>query len=140
MNLQITLLLLCVASGASAQSIAGRWKTIDDETGKARSMVEIYERDGKMYGKIVQLFRAPDEDQNPTCTKCSGKEKDQPVIGMQIINGLKYSTKSKDYSGGSILDPESGKVYDCKLWLEDGKLKVRGYILFLYRTQTWHKA
>lgn len=123
--------------GLHAQSITGKWKTIDDETGKPRSVVQIEERNGKYYGKIVQLFREPGEDPDPVCDECPGKKKGKQVIGMEIITNMEYDRSDKVYEEGEILDPESGNVYDCKLWLEGGKLKVRGYVMFLYRTQTW---
>lgn len=121
-----------------AQSVTGLWKTIDDETGKPRSIVQIEERDGQIFGTIVRLFRSPDEEQDPVCKVCPGKRKNQRIIGMEIISGLSYDQDDEEYGGGEILDPESGNVYDCKIWLsEDGTLKVRGYVMFLYRTQTW---
>ncbi len=118
-----------------AQTVIGKWKTIDDETGKPKSIVEIYEKNGKVYGKIIKLFRAPNEDQNPSCKDCTDGRKGQKVIGMEIIRGLKKS--GKEYSNGTILDPKNGKVYDCKMWVENGKLQVRGYIAFFFRTQVW---
>lgn len=122
----------------SAQSISGKWKTIDDSSGKPRSVVEIYEKEGKYFGKIIKLFRAPGEDPDPVCDECPGKRKDQKVIGMEIITGLEYEEDSEEYEDGEILDPENGELYDCKLWLsEEGNLKVRGYLLFFFRTQTW---
>lgn len=121
----------------SAQSIVGKWKTIDDETGKPRSVVQIEERNGKYYGAIIELFREPGEEADPICDECPGKRKNQKIIGMEIITDLEYDADDKEYEDGEILDPESGNVYDCKLWIENGNLKVRGYIAFLYRTQTW---
>ncbi|MEQ8583180.1 MAG: DUF2147 domain-containing protein [Marinoscillum sp.] len=121
-----------------AQSATGLWKTIDDETGKPRSIVQIEERNGQIFGSIVRLFRSPDEEQDPICKVCPGQRKNQKIIGMEIINGLRYDQDDEEYSGGEILDPESGNVYDCKIWLsEEGTLKVRGYVMFLFRTQTW---
>ncbi len=125
---------------AADQSIEGLWKTIDDKTGKKKSIVQIYKQNEKYFGKIIKLFREPDEDQNPICDKCASDDprKDQPIKGMIILKNLeKIGNKFKN---GTILDPHNGKVYDCKLWIEDGKLKLRGYILFLYRTQTWLPA
>lgn len=120
----------------------GKWKTIDDETQQAKSIIEIFEKDGLLYGKIEKLFRKADEDQNPKCDKCSGDKKDQLIIGMQILNGLKKDSDAK-WTGGEILDPNNGKTYSCKLILiEDGKrLNVRGFIGFslLGRTQTWER-
>lgn len=121
----------------NAQSIVGQWKTIDDESGKARSVVEIFERDGKYYGKIQKLFRGPNEDPDPVCEECEDDRKGQKIIGMEIITDMKFNKKDDEYHKGEIIDPENGNIYDCKLWIEDGNLKVRGYLLFFYRTQTW---
>lgn len=119
----------------NAQGIIGQWKTIDDDTGKPRSVVEIYENNGKYYGRIIKLFREPGEEQDPVCDVCPGPQKGKKIIGLEIIRNL--IKEDDEYGDGTILDPESGKVYDCKIWLEDGTLKVRGYIAFLFRTQTW---
>ena len=109
---------------------------MDDETGKAKSIVEIYQEDGKVYGKIVELID-PSEP-NPLCKECKGKLKDEPIIGLTVIDGL--TADGDEYNGGSILDPNNGKSYKCYIVLEDDDtLKVRGYIGFslLGRTQYW---
>ena len=134
----LTLALLMLIGAAQAQTIVGKWKTIDDETGKERSIVNIYQEGDKYYGKIEQIFRDAGEDPNPMCTECTGDKKGKPIIGMQIIDGLRK--KGKEFKDGKILDPENGKTYDCKIWVQDGKLKVRGYLYFFYRTQTWLPA
>lgn len=113
-------------------SILGVWKTIDDDGKTAESYVEIYEREGKVFGKVVKLLQKPADQ---LCDKCKGDQKDKPVIGMEIITGL--SKNGSAYSNGKILDPENGKVYDCKIWREGETLKVRGYLAFFFRTQTW---
>ncbi len=130
------IIILFSASNALSQSIVGKWKTIDDATGEVKSVVQIFESGGKYYGKIIQLFRGPDEDQDPVCGECSGAKKDKKIIGMQIIEDMSKGDDG-NYVDGEILDPENGRTYGCKMWLEEGKLKVRGYLLFLYRTQTW---
>lgn len=118
---------------------AGLWKTIDDETGKPRALVRIYESNGEYRGKIEKLFRAPGQDPNPKCDKCEGANKDQPKIGMTIITGMRQD--GSDYTGGQILDAESGKVYKSKMTLQDEgkKLDVRGYVgvPMFGRSQTW---
>lgn len=119
-------------------TIFGKWKTIDDETGKPKSIVEIYEKDGKAYGKIVKLFRGPDEEQDPICEECSDDRKNKKIIGMEIIRSMEKD--DDEWEDGTILDPSNGKIYDCELWREGNELKVRGYIAFLYRTQTWKKV
>lgn len=125
-------------SAVSAASIKGRWKTIDDETGKAKSIVNIWVYKGKAYGKIIRLFRGPGEEKNPKCTECKGRLNGKPIKGMTIMWGLKKD--GDEWEDGSILDPANGKVYDCKIWTEgSGKLKVRGYLGPFYRTQTWYK-
>ena len=123
--------------GNAQNTIVGRWKTIDDETGDAKSIVSIYEEGGKFYGKIDTLFRKPDEDPDPVCSKCPDDDprKDKRMVGMVIIKDMVQD--GNEWEDGTILDPKKGKIYDCKLWIEDGKLKVRGYLFFLYRTQTW---
>ncbi|MBC8756808.1 DUF2147 domain-containing protein [Kordia sp. YSTF-M3] len=134
----LTVLLLSLQVGF-AQSIIGKWKTIDDETGEAKSIVEIYEESGKIYGKVVGILN-PDK-RDGVCEKCSDDRKDKPVLGMLIINGLEKD--DDEYRGGKILDPEKGKEYKCKLWLDEAnqdKLYVRGYIAFLYRTQNWYRV
>ncbi len=128
---------MVVTWSAQSQSIVGKWKTVDDQTGKERSIVEIYEKAGKYFGKILQVIPGPGEDPDPLCTECKGAKKDKKVNGLVIIEDMESDGKG-EYEEGTILDPENGKVYGCKLWVaDDGTLKVRGYLLFLYRTQTW---
>jgi uncharacterized protein (DUF2147 family) len=127
--------------GAWAQdaSPVGLWKTIDDQSGKPKSLIRITESNGELRGKIEKLFRGPDEDPNPKCDKCEDTRKDQPIIGMTILTGMKPD--GDGYDGGRILDPANGKIYKSKMSLADGgkKLDVRGYIgMPLFgRTQTW---
>jgi uncharacterized protein (DUF2147 family) len=111
----------------------GVWKTIDDETGEAKSLVKIYERDGKLYGKIIKLFKNPDA----TCDACEGEDYGAPIKGMVIMWSLEQD--DDEWSGGKIFDPKKGKTYNCKIWLDDGELKVRGYAGPFFRTQTWHR-
>jgi len=129
-----------LASSAYAQDdgVLGKWKTIDDETGKAKSIVDVYVEDGKVYGKIIELFRAEGEDPDPVCDKCKGDYKDKKVLGMVIIDGL--TEKDGTWTNGKILDPKKGKWYKTKVWVEDGKLQVKGYIAFLSRTQVWVRS
>lgn len=131
----VSIILLSVS--ANAQGIVGKWKTIDDESGKPRSIVDIYEKDGKYFGKIIKLFREQGEDPDPICEECEDHRKGEKVIGMEIISEMVFDKKNEEYKKGEILDPENGNIYDCKLWIEEGNLKVRGYLLFFYRTQTW---
>ena len=142
-HLLITSLLafgLFSINGFSQNGIFGKWVTIDDASKEKKSIVEIYEKDGKVYGKIVKLYRKPGENPDPVCDECDEDDPryKQKIIGMEVITGLK---KNDDvYSDGEILDPKEGKIYDCKIWLEDEKLMVRGYLYFFFRTQTWTRA
>lgn len=137
-KLALIFTLSVLSLSLNAQDIFGKWKTIDDNTGKPRSIVEITKKDGKAYGKILKLFREPGEELDPSCDDCTDHRKDKKVIGMTIITEMEKD--GNEWDEGEILDPENGKVYDCKLWLEDGTLKVRGYVAFFYRTQTWFPA
>lgn len=134
-NKKIILLLFFIRiATVSAQDIVGTWKTVDDETGKTKSIVELYKQDGAIYGKIIKLLLP--EDQGKLCIKCTGSEYNKPIVGMVIAKGL---TKSgDDFEGGTIFDPKKGKEYRCKMWIdhdEPNKLNVRGYIAFFFRTQ-----
>ncbi len=134
--------MVLFVSSITAQSVVGKWKTIDDETSKVKSIVEIYKKDGKVYGKILKLFKAPNEDQDPICDKCEGALHNKKIIGMQIINGLEEDDGNWEADDG-ILDPEKGTLYDCKIWVDEDDsdiLNVRGYIGFFFRTQTWHRV
>ena len=120
-------------------SPVGLWKNIDDVTGKSLALVRISDSNGVLSGKIEKLFLMPGENQNPTCTKCEGGNKDQPVLGLVILVGLKK--EGEEYRGGTILDPDNGQQYKSRLLLEDGgrKLNVRGYvgISWIGRSQIW---
>ncbi|MCC2590798.1 DUF2147 domain-containing protein [Chryseobacterium sp. MFBS3-17] len=122
----------------SFAQIEGKWKTIDDETGKAKSIVEISKNsNGQYVGKIIQLVNKP---ANNNCVKCTDDRKNKPLIGLEIIRGLKK--EGNDFTGGTIMDPSSGKVYKCTIKRQGDELNVRGYIGFslIGRTQTWHKV
>lgn len=119
-----------------SQTVFGKWKTIDDETGKEKGIVEIFEHKGKVYGRIIEIFEA--DKKHLKCEKCEGDEKSKPILGMVIIKGLKFN--GEVYEGGKITDPKNGKSYHCKITLEGkDKLIVRGYIgIPLFgRSQTW---
>ena len=131
--------LLCLAFFTYGQSVTGKWKTIDDDSGKAKSIVEIYQSDdGSMYGKILEVYPDPGEDPDPVCTECDEDDPrhGQKMRGMVIMRSLEKD--GKYFADGDILDPENGNVYRCKIWAEgDDKLMVRGYLGPFYRTQEW---
>lgn len=131
-------IMLCLMSFfATAQVVFGKWRTIDDETGEAKSIVEIYKnKNGKVYGKIVEILR--EKNKNNVCDKCEGDEKNVPILGLNIIKNLEYD--GEFYSGGTAFDPETGKTYKFRIGFDEdepGKLQVRGYIAFFYKTQYW---
>jgi uncharacterized protein (DUF2147 family) len=134
---------LASMSAMAAVSPVGLWKTIDDNTGKVRSIVRITQSNGEYKGTIEKLFRAPDQEQNPKCDKCTDARKDKPIIGMTILTGLR-ADGDDEFAGGQIVDPENGKVYSSKLTVdEDGKkLELRGFIgvSLIGRSQTWVRA
>lgn len=129
-----------------AQSPIGVWKTIDDDTNEAKSHVKIYEQDGKLYGKIVKLYRS--DGDTLTCYDC---DPDDPrygerLIGMVILEDLTEASSYK-WEDGEIMDPNNGEVYDCFIELESAdKMKVRGFIdtwltgSALGRTQYWYRV
>jgi uncharacterized protein (DUF2147 family) len=134
--------LTCFSAFAQDASPVGLWKNIDDETGKPKALIRISENNGEFSGKIEKLFRAPEEEQNPKCDKCEGSRKDQPIVGMTILWGMR--AEGTEFNGGQILDPANGKVYKSKMSFADTskKLNVRGYIgmPMLGRTQTWMRV
>ena len=135
-SLVVFFLIIC---NVQSQTVLGKWKTIDDETGQAKSVVEIYEKSGKIYGKIIDIIDPAKKKE--LCTKCSGADKNVPILGMTIIKGLVKD--GDEYNGGKILDPNKGEEYKCLITLEDkDKLKVRGFIGFSVfgRTQYWSRV
>lgn len=128
--------LLFVASSAMAlagrTTAVGQWKTIDDETGEAKSIVKIYEVDGKLYGRVDRLLLNP----GALCDKCEGEDHNKPIEGMVVLWGM-TADGDGEWSGGKIFDPQKNKTYRCSIWLKDGNLMVRGYLGPFFRTQKW---
>ena len=135
----LALLALLMSAGASAQlsAILGDWTTVDDKTGERRSIVTIYKgTDGLYYGKVSKLLMY--QELHPRCEACEGEDKNAPVEGLVIIRGMK--AEDGQLVGGKVLDPESGKFYYGKIYMQDGKLVLRGSLDrrgFLGRNQTW---
>jgi len=128
--------LLFVATSAMAlverTTAVGQWKTIDDETGEAKSIVKIYEVDGKLYGRVDRLLLNP----GALCDKCEGDDHNKPIEGMVVLWGM-TADGDGEWSGGKIFDPQKNKTYRCSIWLKDGNLMVRGYLGPFFRTQKW---
>jgi uncharacterized protein (DUF2147 family) len=133
------LMASAVVAMAQSATAVGTWQTIDDHTGQPKALVQITpDGNGNLTGKIIKGLN-PNDDPNRRCTACTDERKDQLMLGMTIINDMKKDGDGWD--GGHILDPENGKLYKCKMHLEDGgqKLVVRGYIgvSLIGRSQTW---
>lgn len=135
----LTLLFTALLFNGFSQidKILGKWKTIDDEEGTAKSIVYIYKAtNDKYYGRIDKLFK----DSDKLCEKCEGANKNKPILGMIILNGM--TLKDNSLTGGTILDPKNGKVYHCNISYDakSKQLKVRGSLDksgWLGRNQTW---
>ncbi|WP_370895312.1 DUF2147 domain-containing protein [Chryseobacterium gossypii] len=136
-KLLLTLVLSLFSTITFAQ-IEGKWKTIDDETKQAKSIVEIFKKsDGKYYGKISQLLIKPAD---PNCSECKGDRKGKPILGLEIIRGL--VKEGNEFTKGTITDPKTGKTYKCTITRNGDQLNVRGYfgLSVIGRTQTWTKV
>lgn len=131
------LITFCLCGFTQANKMVGKWKTIDDNDGSTKSIVYVFKAtNGKYYGKIEKLFKEPEK----LCTECEGTNKNQPVLGMMIINNM--AEKEGKLTGGTILDPKNGKVYKCNISIEGDadKLNVRGSLDkfgLVGRSQTW---
>lgn len=138
-NVFVLIVSFFLTTTYAQKTVLGKWKSIDDETGKALGVVEIYEEEGKIYGKIIDILIP--KDRNKTCEKCPGEDKDKPILGLTVIKDLQKD--GNEYNGGHILDPKHGKLYRCYINLEnEDKLKIRGYVgISLFgRTQYWHRV
>jgi uncharacterized protein (DUF2147 family) len=122
----------------SAQSPVGKWKTVDEKSGKVTSEVEIYEQSGKLFGKIVALPEPNDKEGKPkTCIACTGTDKGKPILGLVILRD--FSSTGDRYKG-TVVNPNDGQLHTVEIWVEDGKLRLRGYVGFFYQTRTWLKS
>ena len=130
-------LMFALSVFSQVDKIVGKWKTIDDADGSTKSIVHIFKAtNGKYYGKVEKLFKNPDKK----CTECEGTNKNKPVLGMMIVNGM--IEKEGSLTGGTILDPNNGKVYRCNMSIDSksGNLSVRGSLDkmgIIGRSQTW---
>ena len=137
--------LLFSVSVKAENTFTGTWKTISDEgidKGKPKAHVEIFDKNGTYFGKVIKLLLKP---QDTLCDKCEGDLKNKPVVGMIILQNMKKSGKvdeefGDEYAGGTIMDPDNGKTYKSKMWVKGDVLTSRGYIGFFYRTQRWFRV
>ena len=139
-NIIFTVVVLCFCLySVKAQSVFGKWQSIDSKTGKDEAIIEIYKENNKVYAKVVDILNPEDKDK--ICIYCKGENKNKPILGMIIVNGLKEN--GDVWGGGKILDPKNGNYYKCYITLVDNsKLKLRGYIgISLFgRTEYWYKV
>lgn len=137
-KLPLFLIALFFIQSLKAQSVLGKWENRNEE-GKVNSIVMVYEKEDRIYGKVDHIVKKEDRDR--ICTKCEGELKNEPVQGLEIMKGLKK--EGNEYVGGTIVDPKTGKKYRCKIWLDEDDpdiLMVRGYISFFYKTKKWRRA
>jgi len=130
----ISIIFTAAVSLSGQNNPVGIWKTIDDESGEAESHIKIYEKEGKLYGEIVKLLK----DGQTHCDKCPEPHKGEPLKGLRLMWDLEKH--GDEWDNGEILDPVKGKVYSCKISLEEqDRLKVRGYLGFsaFGRSQEW---
>jgi uncharacterized protein (DUF2147 family) len=138
----IAILVCGFSVSAMAQmSPVGVWQTIDDKDGTVKSEIRIVENAGVISGKVDKILDTkakPDE----RCVECTDERKDQPILGMEILRGLKQTEGKDRWEGGNVLDPKNGKVYRATVTPIEGgkKLQMRGYIGFFYRTQIWNRV
>ncbi len=133
----LIIIILLFSNIGQSQSIFGKWETIDDRTGNPKGIINIYEKDGLMYGEISKIVEPGKE--NLLCVKCDGDLKNKSVVGITIIKAGKKN-KDDEWKGKFLFDPEQAMTFRFKIWLNpdnSNELKVRGYLAFLYRTQTW---
>ncbi len=136
-SLLFIIITLLFVNHVFSQSVFGKWKTIDDRTGNPKGIIEVYQKDGKMHGKIIEILEEGKEDF--LCKKCDGDLKDKPVVGMVILQNAEKHHNG-EWKGNYLFDPEQAMTFRCKIWLNPdnlNELKVRGYLAFIYRTQTW---
>lgn len=135
MKKTLLILFLTISTFVNAQDIIGEWETFDKNTGEKNSIVQIYKVGNSYFGKITDIFLNP---KNSVCEPCTGDKKDQPIIGLVILENFKKD--GDEYNKGTVVDPNTGDSYKCYLKLtSENKLKVRGFIgISLFgRTDYW---
>ena len=137
----ITLSSVLATSAFAADLNNTQWRTVDDETGKAKALVEFSKSSNGTY--TATITKQLDPTSKKTCEACSGSLKGKSIEGLNIVQNLKLD-KGNKYTGGTILDPKSGKTYKMNAEMaSNGKtLKVRGFIgvAALGRNQTWYRV
>lgn len=135
----LTLVILTITLSINSQTIFGKWHSTNDETDEVDSVIEMYKKDGKAFAKIIKINDP--ERQKAVCDLCTGSNKSKPILGLEILTGLEKD--DDEWSGGEILDPRNGKVYNCYIKLvKSNKLKIRGFIgvALFGKTKYWERA
>jgi len=139
MKKHLTIVTLLFAFTLNAQSIFGKWNSTNNETGEIDSVIEIYKKNNKAFAKVVKIMDP--SRQNSVCTACEGENKNKRILGLDILTGLEKN--DDEWSGGEILDPRNGSVYNCYIKLvKKDKLKIRGFIgvAIFGKTNYWERA
>ncbi|WP_037314523.1 DUF2147 domain-containing protein [Salegentibacter sp. Hel_I_6] len=130
--------LILISSGLQAQGVFGKWKVVN-EAGRVNSIIEIYEEDDIVHGKVIRITK--EEHRDRKCTECPGELKNKPIEGLNVIRD--FVKEGDEYVDGTLIDPKSGKEYKGKIWVDESnpdKLNVRGYIAFFYKTKVWERV
>jgi uncharacterized protein (DUF2147 family) len=134
----LTLLSAMLIAPASAQNSAvGLWKNVE---GEKTTLIRTYEEGGKLAGKVEKVLKNGAEDKDAKCAKCKDDNKDKPMAGLRLIWDMQKD--GEKWTGGKLLDPESGRVVNCKIETAEGgkKLMVKGSVAIISKTQTWTRA
>lgn len=132
-------ILTFVCCNVTAQDIFGKWKTFSRHSGEVRSIMEVYEKNNKVYGKVLRIIK--EENRNSICSQCKGLDKDKKIEGLVVMKD--FEKDGSAYINGTILNPSNGKTYSSKMWLDKENvdlLKIRGYVGFLYKTVEWQRV
>lgn len=131
-------LLICLCANAQTRNILGKWKTFNSHTGEVRSIVEVFQKNGKLYGKVLRIMDK--EDRDNLCTECEGDDKNQKIEGLVLMKD--FVKDGEEYVDGTITNPNDGKIYRSKVWIDENNpniLNVRGYIGFFFKTMEWER-
>lgn len=123
------------ATPAFAQNTAvGLWKNVEADK---VTLIRTYEEGGKLAGKVEKVLKNNVEDKDAKCVKCKDDLKDKPMAGLRLIWDMQKD--GDKWAGGKLLDPESGRVVNCKIETAEGgkKLVVKGSVAIISKTQTW---
>lgn len=134
----LTLTCFLVSQITVSQSVLGKWKVMNDETDEVRSIIDVYEDEGKINGKLIEIMDKSKEDN--LCLNCEGENKNKRILGLILLKD--FEKDQDEYVDGTVLNPDDGKVYKSKIWIDQNEpnvLHVRGYIGFFYKTMKWHR-